>query len=57
MAESHTPPAGSADAKKSKAPFEPPRFTAYGDIASLTQAVGRTGLSDGGKKTTIRTRP
>jgi len=57
MAESHPPSDGSGGVTKPKAPFEPPRLTAYGDITALTRKVGRTGLSDGGKKTTIRTRP
>ena len=41
----------------SKKPFDPPRLTVYGDITTLTRTVGRTGLSDGGKGATNRTRP
>jgi hypothetical protein len=33
---------------KVKKPFEPPRLTVYGDIATLTRTVGRTGNNDGG---------
>ena len=43
--------------QQGKKPFEPPRLTVYGDIASLTKAVGRTGLVDGGKGSATRTRP
>ena len=44
------------EARIPKKPFEPPRLTVYGDIASLTRNVGRTGLSDGGKGSTTKTR-
>jgi hypothetical protein len=37
--------------------FHPPRLTVYGDIASLTRSVGRTGLNDGGRGTRKKTRP
>lgn len=40
-----------------KKPFEPPQLTVYGDITTLTRTVGRTGLTDGGKGSTNRTRP
>jgi hypothetical protein len=36
-------------------PFEPPRLSVYGDIATLTRAVGRTGLTDGGHGSNART--
>jgi hypothetical protein len=59
MADEHTPNVsgnaqGDAPTKK---PFEPPQLTVYGDITTLTRAVGRTGLADGGKGQTNRTRP
>jgi hypothetical protein len=40
-----------------KKPFETPKLTVYGDIATLTRAVGRTGSGDGGHGMKIRTRP
>ena len=40
-----------------KKPFEPPRLIVYGDIATLTRMVGKTGLADGGKGASSRTRP
>ena len=43
--------------RKQKKPFKPPRLHVYGDIATLTRAVGATGLVDGGKGKTTRTRP
>jgi hypothetical protein len=56
MADDHgqSPSGNSPQPKKT---FEPPRLTVYGDIASLTKTVGRTGLVDGGKGTTKATRP
>lgn len=38
-------------------PFEPPRLTVYGDIATLTRAVGRTGVTDNGHGSNTRTSP
>jgi len=49
-------PSGNAP-EQPKKPFEPPRLHVYGDIAALTRAVGKTGLSDGGKGASNRTRP
>ena len=43
--------------RTAKKPFEPPRLVVYGDIATLTRVVGKTGLADGGKGGTSRTRP
>ena len=43
--------------RKQKKPFEPPRLHVYGDISALTRAVGQTGLADGGKSKTSKTRP
>jgi hypothetical protein len=43
-------------ADRKKKPFEPPRLHVYGDISTLTRAVGKTGLADGGKGTTTKTR-
>ena len=40
-----------------KKPFEPPRLMVYGDIATLTRAVGRTGSNDGGHSQPNKTRP
>ena len=40
-----------------KKPFEAPRLIVYGDIATLTRTVGKTGLVDGGKGATSHTRP
>ena len=48
---------GNAQSDATKKPFDPPRLTVYGDITTLTRAVGRTGLTDGGKGATNRTRP
>ncbi|PYR67706.1 MAG: hypothetical protein DMF88_11960 [Acidobacteria bacterium] len=45
-----------ADANAKK-PFEAPRLTVYGDIATLTRTVGRTGIDDGGHGSNTRTRP
>ena len=50
-------PADKTAERKQKKPFEPPRLHVYGDISALTRAVGQTGLSDGGKGKTNRTRP
>ena len=33
--------------RKQKKPFEPPRLHVYGDISTLTRAVGKSGLADG----------
>jgi len=49
-------PPGNSPAQ-SKKPFEAPRLHVYGDIAALTRAVGKTGLSDGGIGSTKNTRP
>ena len=59
MADEHASdvPGGTPGVPQTKKPFEPPRLTVYGDITTLTRAVGRTGLSDGGKGTNNRTRP
>jgi hypothetical protein len=58
MADHETPDTSKRDAEGlKKKPFEPPRLTVYGDIASLTKTVGRTGLADGGKGNTTKTRP
>ena len=46
----------SQDGKRRK-PFEPPRLHVYGDIATLTRTVGRSGVSDGGKGAKNRTSP
>jgi hypothetical protein len=48
---------GAGTAPAAKKPFDPPRLRVYGDIASLTRTVGRTGLSDGGHGNTVKTRP
>ncbi|HEY6213800.1 MAG TPA: lasso RiPP family leader peptide-containing protein [Vicinamibacterales bacterium] len=45
-----------ADANVKK-PFEPPRLTVYGDIATLTRSVGRTGVPDNGHGSNTRTSP
>ena len=59
MADEHTSSvSGTAQSDSpTKKPFEPPRLTVYGDITTLTRTVGRTGLTDGGKGATNRTRP
>jgi hypothetical protein len=31
-----------------KKPYEPPRLVAYGNIAAVTQSVGKAGSPDGG---------
>ena len=49
-------PEGTTADRKRK-PFEPPRLHVYGDISTLTRAVGKTGLADGGKGGTTKTRP
>lgn len=54
MADEHVQNPKQAAEKK---PFEPPRLHVYGDIATLTRAVGRTGLADGGKGNSKATRP
>jgi hypothetical protein len=46
-----------ANASKGKKPFDPPRLTVYGDIATLTRTVGRTGIPDGGHGSNSRTSP
>jgi hypothetical protein len=43
--------------KAAKKPFEPPRLSVYGDIATLTRTVGRTGVADGGHGSNTRTSP
>lgn len=50
-------PADKTADRKQKKPFEPPRLHVYGDISALTRAVGVTGLADGGKGKTAKTRP
>jgi hypothetical protein len=50
-------PTGKTAERKQKKPFEPPRLHVYGDISALTRAVGQTGLADGGKGKTAKTRP
>jgi hypothetical protein len=42
---------------RKKKPFDPPRLHVYGDISTLTRTVGKTGLADGGKGSTAKTRP
>ena len=48
---------GGAAAANTRKPFEPPRLTVYGDIATLTRAVGRVGVSDNGHGSNARTSP
>jgi hypothetical protein len=55
MADDHKADANSD--KVVKKPFEPPRLSVYGDIATLTRTVGRTGVADGGHGNNIRTSP
>ena len=38
-------------------PYEPPRLVVYGDIATLTQTVGKTGADDGGHGRNKRSQP
>lgn len=57
MADDHGQHPTNQHQQPKKKPFEPPRLTVYGDIAALTKAVGRTGLVDGGKGNTSKTRP
>ena len=55
---SNAPANTSGDAAASgRKPFEPPRLTVYGDIATLTRTVGRTGIPDGGHGNSARTSP
>jgi hypothetical protein len=37
----------SRDAKSQKKPYHPPRLLVYGDLRTLTQAIGMTGPFDG----------
>jgi hypothetical protein len=37
-------------------PYQAPRLVVYGDIATLTRAVGQHDTKDNGKAPTIRTR-
>ena len=48
---------GGAAAANTRKPFEPPRLTVYGDIATLTRSVGRTGVPDNGHGSNARTSP
>jgi len=57
MASESRLPEGATQGGQPKKPFEPPRLTVYGDINALTMKVGRTGLADGGKFATSKTRP
>ncbi len=41
---------------KPKRRYRPPVLQVYGDIRAITRAVGRTGISDGGKGNMRRTR-
>ena len=36
------------NAARPRQPYEPPRLVVYGDIATLTRAVGNTGAKDQG---------
>jgi hypothetical protein len=55
---SNAPANTSGDAAaNARKPFEPPRVTVYGDIATLTRTVGRTGVADNGHGNNIRTSP
>jgi hypothetical protein len=38
----------SCDSKSSKKPYHRPRLVVYGDLRTLTQALGMTGANDGG---------
>lgn len=50
-----------SDEQKSPArprqPYEPPRLVLYGDIATVTQTVGKNGASDSGQGRNKRTQP
>jgi hypothetical protein len=50
-------PADETATRKQKKPFEPPRLHVYGDISTLTRAVGKSGLADGGSGTSKKTQP
>lgn len=36
--------------KSAKKPYESPKLLVYGDLAQMTQAVGRKGQPDGGQQ-------
>jgi hypothetical protein len=38
----------SRDERVPKKPYHPPRLVIYGDLRTLTQAIGKTGAPDGG---------
>ena len=38
----------SPDPKPPKKPYHPPRLVVYGDLRTLTQAIGMTAAPDGG---------
>ena len=48
---------GDTAAASTRKPFEPPRLIVYGDIATLTRAIGRTGVPDNGHGSNARTSP
>ena len=43
------------DKKKIKKNYRTPRLTVYGNLKKITQAVGHTGLGDGGTGSARRT--
>lgn len=40
-----------------KKPYVPPRLETFGDVATLTQNVGMTGMNDPGSGSTTKTGP
>jgi hypothetical protein len=46
----------SRDGKSSKKPYHRPRLLVYGDLRTLTQAIGKTGPLDGAPKTMLHTK-
>ncbi len=43
------------DTIQQKKPYHPPAIEAYGDLAAITKAVGKTGLTDGGTANMAKT--